>query len=70
LEAARAEPGHQVEHLLDDDGREAGRRLVEEEQLRVGHEGAADRAHLLLAAGHGARELAAPLREARKQRVE
>ena len=36
----------------------------------LGHQGAADRAHLLLAAGHGAGELAAPLAQAREQLVD
>src|SRR5262249_51422382 len=44
------------------------RRLVENEQLRLGHQPAADRKHLLLAARQRARKLSQPLCEARKDR--
>ena len=37
--------------LLDDDRREPLGRLVEQQQLRAGAQDAADRQHLLLAAG-------------------
>ena len=40
--------------LADDARREAQRGLVEEQQLRAGHQAAADRQHLLLAAGEQA----------------
>ena len=60
-EAAGADALDQLEHLLDDDRREAGGRLVEQQQLRLGHQRAADRAHLLLAARHGAGHLVAAL---------
>ena len=43
---------HDLEDLLDEDRREAHRRLVEQQQLRARHQRAADRAHLLLAARH------------------
>ena len=46
-----------VEHLLHHHRRKACARLVEQQQLRIGHHGPADRAHLLLAAGHGAGKL-------------
>jgi hypothetical protein len=39
-----------LEHLLDDLRRQAHAGLVEQHHLRVGHQRAADRAHLLLAA--------------------
>ena len=39
-----------LEDLLDDDRREAHRRLVEENEDGLGHQRAADRHHLLLAA--------------------
>ena len=39
-------------HLLDDDGGEALRRLVEQHRARIAHQGAGDGQHLLLAAGH------------------
>lgn len=41
---------NQAENLIEEDEREAQRRLVQEQQLRFGHEAAADCAHLLLAA--------------------
>ena len=47
---------------------EAQRRLVEQQQLRVGHQRPADGQHLLLAAGEGAGELVAPFLEPREQR--
>ena len=40
-----------LEDLLDEERREAHRRLVQHEQLRLRHQRAADRAHLLLPAG-------------------
>src|SRR5260221_12150633 len=50
-----------VEDLPDDDRRQAQRRLVEEEQLRVEHQRARDRKHLLLATGEGGGDLLAAL---------
>lgn len=50
-----------LEDLLDDDGREAQRGLVQQEQLGPGHEGAADGQHLLFATGQGAAGLLAAL---------
>ena len=55
-------------HLLHDHRREAQRRLVQHDELGQAHQAAADREHLLLAAGHRPRGLPAPLGEARKQR--
>src|SRR5437660_757750 len=46
---------HQVEDPEDHDGGKPGRWLVEEDELRSRHEGAADGEHLLLAARHGSR---------------
>jgi hypothetical protein len=43
-----------LEDLLDELRRQAHRRLVEEQQLRLGHQRAADGEHLLLAAGQRA----------------
>ena len=43
-------------------GAKAERRLVEQQNLRIGHQRAADRQHLLLAAGQRAGDLAEPLR--------
>src|SRR5258705_7408712 len=56
----------QLEHLLDQNRRQPGGRLVEQEQLRLGHQRAADRAHLLLAARHAAGELMASLTHPRE----
>ena len=54
--------------LLDDDGREPLGRLVEQQQPRAGAQDAADRQHLLLAAGElGALARAEPLLEVREQ---
>src|SRR6185369_6087074 len=59
-----------AEHFLDDGGRQAQRGLVEHDELGLAHQAAADREHLLLAAGHGAGVLAAPLGQAREQRID
>ena len=48
-----------VKDLLDDDGGEAQRRFVQQEQFGTGHEGAADGEHLLFPAGKRAAQLAA-----------
>ena len=45
-------------------------RLVEQQQLGLAHQRAADRQHLALAARHGAGALAAPLGEPRKHRID
>ena len=66
-EPAGADALHQLEHLLHHDRRQAGRRLVEQQQFRIRHQRAADRAHLLLAARHGAGHLVAALLHAREQ---
>ena len=69
-QAAGADALHQAEHLLHDHRRQAGGRLVEQQQPRLRHQRAADRAHLLLAARHGAGELAAALAQAGEQVVD
>src|SRR5262249_45378810 len=46
------------------------RRLVHDQTIRVGHEPASDREHLLFAAGERSGALAAALAQARKQRVD
>ena len=52
-----------------DRGGPARRRLVEEQDARLGHQPAGDHQHLLLAAGERARELLRPVREPREERV-
>ena len=47
-----------LEDLLHEERREAEGRLVEEQELRLGHQRAADREHLLLAAGERPARLA------------
>src|SRR5919198_593120 len=59
-----------LEDLLDEDGREAHRRLVQHEELRASHQRPPDRAHLLLAARECPRLLASPFVEPRKERVD
>ena len=51
---------------LDHQRRQALRRLVEEEQLRAGEQGAGDGEHLLLAAGELASLAVEPLAQARE----
>ncbi len=65
-----ADAMHQFEHLRHDQRREAGGGLVHEQQFRLGHQRAADGAHLLLAAGQGSGELLAAVLQARKKRVD
>ena len=56
--------------LLDDARRQAQRGLVEQQHARAGHQRAADREHLLLAAGEQAGGLAGALGENREQLVD
>src|SRR3954447_10269235 len=56
-----------LEDLLDELGCEPERELVDHDQLRVGHQTARDRAHLLLPARHAAGHLVEALAEAREQ---
>ena len=56
-----------VEDLVDQDGREAHRRLVEEQDLGVGHQAAAHGQHLLLATAERPGDLVLALLEAREQ---
>src|SRR6266851_4855691 len=56
------------EDLLDDERREAERGLVEQQEARPTHQRAADRQHLLLAAGERAAALAlAPLEDGKER---
>ena len=57
------------EHLVHDRRGEPERGLVQQQQPRARHQRAADRHHLLLAAGERARGLAAPLGEDREELV-
>src|SRR5262245_62241458 len=54
------------EDLLDDEGRETERRLVEEQEARAAHQRAGDGQHLLLAARQGAAALIEPFLESRE----
>src|SRR5207248_6722376 len=69
-EAAGPQALHQLEDLLDDYGGKARRGLVQQEELRLGHEGAADRAHLLLAAGHAAGQLLPAFGQPREELID
>ena len=62
---SRIDPADARDHLR----REPERRLVEQQQARARHEGAADREHLLLAARQQARPLTRALGEHREQLV-
>src|SRR3954466_5035112 len=59
-----------AEHLIDEDGGEPERRLVEHEELRLAHHRPADGAHLLLAARQAAGVLRAALAQAGKEPVD
>src|SRR5436309_2012679 len=52
---------------LEDDGRKSQGRFVEDQDLRLHHQRAADRQHLLFAAGECLRQLALPLFQDREQ---
>jgi hypothetical protein len=54
------------EQLIDEDRRQARRQLVDNQNLRIGHQPAGDRKHLLLAARERAGLLPPALLEARK----
>ena len=66
---SRREPPHEIEDLRGHPRGEPGRRLVEEDQLRFGNEGAREREHLALAAGEDVRLAVLPLAEDRERRV-
>src|SRR4030081_1242507 len=65
--ALRLEPFHAAPDLGADERCQPFRRLVEDEQARIGHQGASDREHLLLAAGERAAETARASRELGKE---
>ena len=58
------------QQFIDDDRRQTFERLVEQHDARIEHQRAADREHLLLAAGELIAEIAPPLGEPREQRVD
>ena len=58
----------QGEQLFDQERGEPERRLIEDQELWLGHQSPADGQHLLFAAGERARALALPFGEARKNR--
>src|SRR5579883_1278144 len=66
----RAQAFERLRELLQHDGSQAQRRLVEDQKLRPHHQGARDRQHLLLAARQRARRLALPLLENREEIIE
>src|SRR3954451_16711924 len=66
----RVDVADRGEHLLHEHRRQTERWLVEEEQAGVSHQGAADREHLLLAAGERPAKLALALPQAGKERVD
>src|SRR5262249_9763661 len=53
-EAVALEPADLILEMVDHEGSQALGRLVEEEQVRIAHEGARDGEHLLLASGEEA----------------
>ena len=63
-----ARGGDDPEDLADDQRGETEARLVEHQQARPGHQGAAERQHLALAARQGRRELATALARRGKRR--
>ena len=67
--ARLAERREEPHDLLHDEGRQAERRLVAQEQPRPAHQRAADGEHLLLAARQRARELRAPPVQHGKQAI-
>ena len=64
------EPREAGPDLGADQRRQAFGRLIENEQLRIGHQRAADREHLLLAAGELVAHVGAPLGKAREEFVD
>src|SRR6266511_2361682 len=66
----RVDLADDLEDPLDEDRREPHRRLVQQEELRVGHQRAADRHHLLLAARERPGALGLPLGQAREELVD
>ena len=65
--AAFLDAADDAKHVRDDEGRESERGFIHQQQPRFRHQGPADRHHLLLAAGHRARDLIAALLQYRQQ---
>src|SRR6202035_2857156 len=65
----RVDLADDLEDRVDQDGRQAERRLVEEQHLWGAHQRASDRHHLLLAAAQAARELRVAFAKAWEQGV-
>ena len=61
------EVAQRLGQLLDDDRREPLERLIQQQEPRVGHQGARDGEHLLLAARELVALVRAPLGEAREE---
>src|SRR5581483_3959939 len=61
--AGVAKAAHRAHHFRDQERREAERGLIQEQELRTGHQGAAEGQHLLLAARQRAGGLAPPALE-------
>jgi hypothetical protein len=66
-QAFAVQEAERLQDFLGDARREAERGLVEQQQLRPGHQRTAKGEHLLLAAGHGACGLSEPFLQAREQ---
>src|SRR5258708_6247493 len=62
------EVGDDVLEMLHHDGRQAFRRLIHENELRINYERASNREHLPLAARELSGKMVSPLGEPRKQR--
>ena len=68
--AGALELGDDSGDLFHQQGRQPQRRLIEQEQTRPGHEGAAEGEHLLFLAAEGAPELTAAVAQPREERVD
>jgi hypothetical protein len=65
----RHEFAHHAHQFLHDERRETLHRFIEQKQLRIDHQGAADREHLLLAPGKLVAVIAPALGQAREKSV-
>src|SRR5437899_8315780 len=69
-DAVGVDAGDDLEHLIDDLGRQTERRLVEQQEPRHGHQRTPDRDHLLLTARERAGQRAPALAQDWKRRVD